>query len=85
MNPKASSLVALAAAFVAGAFFAPVPSSGQAGADDPVVLNALVTEVTNQQVTLAENHAKIDAKLAEIAENIRLARIYAGRGGGKTP
>ena len=85
MNPKSFSMAALAAAVVAGAVLAPPSSSGQLGGDDPVVLNALVTEVTNQQATLADNQNKIDAKLAGIAENIRLARIYAGRGGGKTP
>ena len=50
--------------------------------DDPA-LTALLNDVTAQQATIAENQAKIDAKLAAIAENVRLARIFVGRGGGK--
>ncbi|MEY2488749.1 MAG: hypothetical protein QOC70_691 [Verrucomicrobiota bacterium] len=42
---------------------------------------AVVKEVQTQQVAIAENQAKIDAKLATIAEYLRLARIYASRGG----
>jgi hypothetical protein len=41
--------------------------------------------MTTQQATITDNQAKIDAKLAAIAENLRLARIYAGRAGGKVP
>lgn len=42
---------------------------------------ALVKEVQAQQVTIAENQAKIEAKLAIIAETVRVAKIYASRGG----
>ena len=41
---------------------------------------ALVKEVQAQQAQIVENQAKIDAKLAEVAEAIRLARIYSKRG-----
>jgi hypothetical protein len=41
----------------------------------------LVKEVQGQQAMIADNQAKIDAKLATIAEAIRVARIYSGRGG----
>ncbi len=41
---------------------------------------AVVKEVQSQQVAIAENQAKIDAKLATIAEYIRVARIYSSRG-----
>jgi hypothetical protein len=44
---------------------------------------AVVREVQNQQVAIAENQVKIEAKLATIAEYLRVARIYASRGGGK--
>ena len=44
---------------------------------------AVAKEVQLQQIAIAENQAKIDAKLAAIAENIRVARIYATRTGGK--
>ena len=42
---------------------------------------ALVKEVQAQQATIAENQTKIDAKMATIAEALRLAKIYASRGG----
>lgn len=44
-------------------------------------LLALVKEVQTQQATIAENQTKIDAKLAAIAEALRLARIYSSRSG----
>jgi len=43
---------------------------------------AVAREVQNQQVAIAENQAKIEAKVAAIAENLRLSRIYSSRGGG---
>ena len=42
---------------------------------------AVAKEVQNQQVAIAENQAKIDAKLATIGEYLRVARIYSSRGG----
>ena len=42
---------------------------------------ALVKEVQAQQTTIAENQAKIEAKLATIAEAVRVAKIYSSRGG----
>jgi hypothetical protein len=42
-------------------------------------LLALAKEVQVQQAQIAENQAKIDSKLAEIAETIRVARIYSKR------
>ena len=41
---------------------------------------ALTKEVQSQQTTIAENQKKIGEKTAAIAEALRLARIYAGRG-----
>jgi dihydrodipicolinate synthase/N-acetylneuraminate lyase len=42
---------------------------------------ALVKEVQGQQAAIADNQTKIDAKMATIAEALRLARIYSSRGG----
>jgi hypothetical protein len=42
-------------------------------------LLALAKEVQSQQAAIAENQTKIDAKLAAIAEALRLARIYSSR------
>jgi hypothetical protein len=77
MNPKSFPAI-LAAAVVAGTFLMPMPSGGQTG--EEIVTSQLLTEVTAQQATLIDNQTKIDAKLATIGENIRQARIYAGRG-----
>jgi hypothetical protein len=73
----------LIAAVIAGVLLMPRPSGGQTG--DEINLVQLVNDVTTQQATILDNQAKIDVKLAKIAENVRLARIYAGRGGGKVP
>lgn len=43
---------------------------------------AVAKEVQAQQAAIAENMAKMDAKLATIAESLRIARIYSTRGGG---
>jgi hypothetical protein len=42
---------------------------------------ALAKEVQGQQVVIAENQTKIDAKLVTIAEALRLAKIYSSRAG----
>ena len=51
-----------------------------AEAPDQQVL-VLVQEIQAQQITIAENWAKFDAKLGVVSEAIRVARIYSGRGG----
>jgi hypothetical protein len=47
-------------------------------ADDAAVA-ALLAEVIQQQAKLTENQKVIDEKLAIIAENLRIARIYVSR------
>jgi len=56
----------------------PSPSNGQSG-DDPAVLE-LLKDIIAQQATIADNQAKIDEKLATVAEQVRQARIFAARG-----
>jgi cell division protein FtsL len=41
----------------------------------------LVKEVQTQQGQIAENQTKIDEKLTEVAETVRVARIFSSRGG----
>jgi hypothetical protein len=41
---------------------------------------ALTKEVQGQQAVIADNQAKIDAKMVAIAEALRQARIYSTRG-----
>jgi hypothetical protein len=49
--------------------------------DNQKRLEALLKEVQAQQIVIAENQAKIDAKLVTLGEVIRVARIYSSRGG----
>ena len=44
-------------------------------------LLTLVKEIQSQQAQIAANQDKIDSKMAEVTEAVRLARIFAGRGG----
>jgi hypothetical protein len=42
-------------------------------------LLALIKELQAQQAQIAENQTKLEAKLADVAEAIRVARIYSKR------
>ncbi len=79
---KQIALVTLAVlAFVAPSR-AQAPNA-QAQQDQQII--ALVREVQAQQTAIADNQTKIEAKLAAVAEALRVARIYssrAGQGGG---
>ena len=44
-------------------------------------LLAVIKEIQTQQAMIAENQAKIEAKLATVGEAVRVARIYSSRGG----
>ncbi len=79
---KKSLIATLLSAAALLVLFVPDRSNGQA-ADDEAALAAVLTEITAQQAIIAENQAKIDEKIAAIAEDIRIAKIYVGRGGGK--
>ena len=60
--------------FVAAAGIAQTPS-----ANEEAKFLSLLKEVQTQQAQLSENQAKIDEKLAAIAESVRIARIYSKR------
>jgi hypothetical protein len=83
MKPKSLFLTALGAAAVLAPALAPRSLHGQAGADD-ALYTPVIAEVAKQQALIRENQTKIDDTLALIAEDLRIARIYAGRGGGKS-
>ena len=63
-------------ALLASALGAPSPAP-----NDLNQLGAVLKEVQAQQLQIAENQDKIDAKLASVTEAVRVARIYASRGG----
>ena len=47
---------------------------------DQQQIAAVAREVQNQQAAILANQTKINEKLATIAEALRQAKIYAGRG-----
>ena len=74
------TLSALIAACLFGATaHAPAAEPAKETEREQQQLTALVKEVQAQQTTIADNQAKIDAKLATIAEALRQAKIYSSR------
>jgi hypothetical protein len=62
------------------ALIAALPLAAQApDAAEEQHLVALVKEVQAQQAQLLGNQAKIEAKLAEITQTIRMARVFSAR------
>ena len=49
------------------------------GTNQEQKLLALIKEVQTQQTQMADNQKKIETKLAELGETVRVARIFAGR------
>lgn len=82
MKPKPLSLLLIGMAALGGWLALPRETNAQADAEATAVAT-LLTELVAQQTVIAENQTRIDEKIAAIAEEIRVARIYAGRGGGK--
>lgn len=70
-------IVTLSLGLLASGLAAEAPDARQA----PAQVLVLIKEVQGQQALIAENQAKIDEKLALVAEAIRVARIYSSRGG----
>lgn len=68
----------LSLALIAVITAAPIAAQAPASKDDQELL-ALIKEVQAQQSQIAENQTKIEAKLAQVAETIRVARIFASR------
>ena len=44
---------------------------------------AIVTALKQQQTEIAENQTKLDEKIADLSEKIRVARLFMSRAGGK--
>lgn len=81
-KPKPMILLGVLAAAAIGALSFPSPSSGQAAGDEQAIAQ-LVNEIAGQQTKILTNQQAIDQKVALIEENLRVARIYISRGGGK--
>jgi len=83
MKPKSLALTLTGCAVLAAAAFFPAESSGQATAEEDAQVQQALAEIAAQQTILTENQAKIDEKVALVAEEVRVARIFAGRAGKK--
>ena len=71
----------ISCAIAALVLFVASGSAQNPATDNDQRLLALIQQVKAQQAQIASNQEKIDSKLAEVTEAVRLARIYAGRGG----
>ncbi len=70
-------------AVVLGGWFMPTDSRSQApaAATSNVALNAMLTKLKAQQDQMAANQTKIEAQSAQLAEQLRQAKIYTARAG----
>jgi hypothetical protein len=84
MKPKPIALTILGAIALFAGLALPRESVGQAAANEEAQVAQALLDVAAQQTVILENQAKIDEKVAAVAEEIRVARIFAGRTGGKT-
>lgn len=76
-NFKFLALCGLLAA-AAGSLFGPAHAQTASVADIKATAEAILA-LQDQQKTITDNQAKIDAKLASIAENVRVARLFSSR------
>jgi outer membrane lipoprotein-sorting protein len=72
---KSSLLLVLVGVIAAASMAAQAPAS-----KDESELLALIKEVQTQQTQIVDNQAKIEAKLADVVETIRVARLFSSRG-----
>jgi hypothetical protein len=73
----------LLAAIITVSLFGLLPFRGAepTASDQDAQLATLVKEIQAQNAAMAENQKAIEAKLATVAESVRLARIYTSRAG----
>jgi len=79
---KTLKLLAFAALLAAGVNSILAPAQAQSQGDDVASIKAAadaIATLQDQQKTIADNQAKIDSKIADIAENVREARLFAAR------
>ncbi len=79
MKAQTTFFTALAICATALTLFAQTASTPSSD----TAVTAVIEEIQTQQKAIAENQGKIDEKLAAIAEEIRLARLFVARGGNK--
>jgi hypothetical protein len=62
----------------ASSFFGPAQAQTPSVGDIKATADA-IQAIQDQQKTITDNQGKIDEKIADIAENVRVARLYASR------
>jgi hypothetical protein len=75
MKPHCAAILLMLAAAL------PLPAQAPDAGDQQQQLINLVRELQAQQAQITDNQTKIEAKLAELNETMRVARIFAGRAG----
>ena len=70
-----------AACFLAGLTALPAAEPSKEAEREQQQLAALTKEVQAQQTAIVENQTRINEKVVAVAEALRLAKIYASRGG----
>lgn len=70
----------LAGAGILLAALLPVATRGESDTDSAALVS-VIKDVRGQQATLTDNQKKMDEKIAAIAEQVRVARIFVSRGG----
>jgi protein involved in ribonucleotide reduction len=82
MKSKITLCALIAALMMPFVLLTPARSQSQADELPPQVLS-LLNEVQQQQAAIVASQDQIDAKIATIAEEVRLARIFVSRAGAK--
>ena len=76
------AVILLALIVIGGSLFPPDGhSQAPATTTSNAALNALLLKIKSQQDVMAANQTKIEAQTALLKENLRQAKIYAGRAG----
>jgi hypothetical protein len=55
------------------------PARAQTSGADPKATADAIQTIVDQQKTINDNEDKIDAKIADIADNVRVARLFSSR------
>ena len=79
-----SIVIAFSAAAVVGIWLSAPEVHSQAPAASVAnpAIDAMLVKLKTQQDTMIANQTKIEAQTALLKENLRQAKIFAGRGGG---
>lgn len=77
MKMHTTTAAFVAALALAALWVLPATGTGQG----PETAAKLAEEIAAQQAQMADNQSKIESKLAAVAEEVRVAKIYVSRGG----